>query len=77
MKGLIDMANFVFKVTTTKKLKATGTLDLENMTIEINGEDKKLTTLLSEYDGCEVNLTVDVKSEEDLDMPEEDSEDDM
>ena len=55
------MANFVFKVTTTKKLKATGMLDLEN----------------SEYDGCEVNLTVDVKSEEDLDMPEEDSEDDM
>ncbi len=71
------MANFVFKVTTTKKLKATGTLDLENMTIEINGEDKKLSTLLSEYDGCKVNLTVDVKSEEDLDMPEEDSEDDM
>lgn len=52
-------------------------LDLENMTIGINGEDKKLSTLLSEYDGCEVNLTVDVKSEEDLDMPEEDSEDDM
>lgn len=71
------MANFVFKVTTTKKLKATGMLDLENMTIEINGEDKKLSTLLSEYDGYEVNLTVDVKSEEDLDMPEEDSEDDM
>lgn len=45
------MAAFSFKVTTTKKLKACGMLDLSNMTIEINGEDKKLSTLLSEYDG--------------------------
>lgn len=70
------MANFSFKVTTTKKLKACGMLDLSNMTIEINGEEKKLETLLTAYDGCVVNLSVDVKDEEELDMPDEDSEED-
>lgn len=70
------MAAFSFKVTTTKKLKACGVLDLSNMTIEINGEEKKLETLLTAYDGCVVNLSVDVKDEEELDMPEDNSDDD-
>ena len=76
MKGKFYMAAFSFKVTTTKKLKACGMLDLSNMTIEINGEDKKISTLLSEYDGCEISLSVDIKNEEELDMPEDNSDED-
>ena len=68
------MANFVYKLTTTKTMKAVGILDLDTMTIDIDGESKKLKTLLSEYDGLGVELNLKVKNEEELDEPEDSEE---
>ena len=65
----MNMKNFVYKLTKTKKMKLAGMIDTDIMTINIDGEDKRLSTLLSEYNGCEIELTINVKTEEDLDEP--------
>lgn len=67
--------NLSYKLTKTKKLKACGLLDIDSMSLEINGEEKKLSTLLKEYDGCDIDLNITVKDEEELDLPEEISDD--
>lgn len=66
--------NLSYKLTTTKKMKACGLLDVDSMSLEINGEEKKLSTLLKEYNGCDIDLNITVKDEEELDLPEEDSD---
>lgn len=68
-------SNLVYKLTKTKKLKASGLLDINSMTIEVDGEEKKLSTLLREYDGCDIDFNISVKDEEDLTLPSEDSYD--
>ena len=60
----MNMKNFVYKLTKTKKMKLAGMIDTDIMTINIDGEDKRLSTLLSEYNGCEIEMTINVKSEE-------------
>ena len=70
------MPNLVYKLTKTKKLKASGFLDVDSMTIEVDGEEKKLSTLLREYDGCDIDFNISVKDEEDLDLPSEEDEED-
>lgn len=65
----MNMKNFVYKLTKTKKMKLAGMIDTDIMTINIDGEDKRLSTLLSEYNGCEIEMTINVKTEEDLDEP--------
>ena len=65
----MNMKNFVYKLTKTKKMKLAGMIDTDIMTINIDGEDKRLSTLLSEYNGCDIEMTINVKTEEDLDEP--------
>ena len=65
----MNMKNFVYKLTKTKKMKLAGMIDTDIMTINIDGEDKRLSTLLSEYNGCEIEMTINVKTEEDSDEP--------
>ena len=57
-----------------RKLQATGMLDIEAGTIDIDEQAKKILTLLSDFDGCNVVLSVQVKNEESLDAPEENIE---
>lgn len=64
-------SNLVYKLTKTKKLKASGLLDINSMTIEVDGEEKKLSTLLREYDGCDIDFNISVKDEEDPTLPSE------
>lgn len=64
------MANFSYKRTETTTLKAAGIIDIDRMVIEVNGEEKKLSTLLSDFNGGEIEINVKVKSEEELDPPE-------
>lgn len=64
------MANFAYKLTTTKNMKTAGIFDAAAMTIDIDGEVKKLSTLWSEYDGVGVEINIKVKTEEELDEPE-------
>lgn len=64
------MANaFSFKEVTTKTMKITGMVDTDNMTIDVDGEEKKLSTLLSVFNGTDVDIQVKIKSESELDEP--------
>lgn len=68
------MANFVFKETKQTSMKITGIIDTDNMTVEVDGEEKKLATLLSVFNGGGVEINVKVKEENELDEPTEPTE---
>lgn len=68
------MANFAYKKTTTTVLKVAGIMDTDKMTIDVNGEEKKLSTLLSDFNGGGVEINVKVKEEDELDEPTESSD---
>ena len=63
------MANFVFKRTEQKTMKIAGILDVQAMTIDVDGEEKKLSTLLSPFAESEIEINVKIKREEELDEP--------
>lgn len=63
------MANFAYKKTTTTAMKVAGILDTDNMTVDVDGEEKKLSTLLSDFNGGVIEINIKVKDEEDLDEP--------
>lgn len=63
------MANFTYKKTETTQMKITGIIDTDNMTVEVNGEDKRLSTLLSDFNGGDIEINIKTKSEEELDEP--------
>lgn len=68
------MANFAYKKTTTTVLKVAGIMDTDKMTIDVDGEEKKLSTLLSDFNGGGVEINVKVKEEDELDEPTESSD---
>lgn len=68
------MANFVFKETKQKSMKIAGILDSDNLTINVDGEEKKLATLLSVFNNVGVEINVKVKKENELDEPTESSD---
>lgn len=68
------MANFAYKKTVTTVLKVAGILDVDKMIIDVDGEDKKLSTLLSDFNCAGVEINVKVKEESELDEPTESSD---
>lgn len=65
------MANFAYKKTTTTAMKVAGIIDTDNMTVDVDGEVKKLSTLLSDFNGAGIEINIKVKNEEELDEPVE------
>ena len=64
------MANpFSFKEVTTKTMKVVGILDSDRMVIDVDGEEKNISTLLSAFEGNNIEMIVKVKAESDLDEP--------
>ena len=63
------MSNFVFKETKQTSMKIAGIIDTDAMVIFVDGEPKKLSTLLSVFNGDEIDLNVKVKEEIELDEP--------
>lgn len=63
------MANFTYKKTLTTQMKVVGTLDTDMMTIEVDGENKKISTLLSDFEGECIEITIKTKAEQELDEP--------
>ena len=64
------MANpFSFKEVTTKTMKVVGILDSDKMVIDVDGEEKNISTLLSAFEGSNIEMVVKVKAESDLDEP--------
>ena len=68
------MSKITYKLTTTKSMKVVGILDVTTMTVDVDGEAKKLSTLMSEYKGNPVEITIKTKDEEELDEPEDSEE---
>lgn len=68
------MANFVFKEIKQTSMKIAGIINTDNMTIDVDGEEKKLATLLSVFNGGCVEINVKVKEENELDEPTESNE---
>ena len=68
------MANFTYKKATTTTLKACGIVDIEKGTIEIDGDDKKILSLLADFNGSAIELVAKVKDEEELTEPTSDEE---
>lgn len=66
------MANFVFKKTETTNMKIAGIIDTDRMTVDVDGEEKSLATLLSVFNGADVDIQVKIKSESELDEPTSD-----
>jgi hypothetical protein len=65
------MSNFTYKRTTTTSMKVAGIIDTDNMTVDVDGEVKKLSTLLSDFNGAGIEINVKVKDEEEIDEPTE------
>ena len=68
--------NFTYKKTTTTAMKIAGIIDTDMMTIDVDGEEKKLSTLLSDFDGAAIEINVKIKEENELLEPTENEEDD-
>lgn len=71
------MANLVCKRSTTTSLKTAGLIDVENMTITVDGEDKKLSRLWKDFEGSEVEIVIKVKVDEDIPEPTASDEEDV
>lgn len=63
------MANFAYKKTETTSMKVVGILDTNRMTIDVDGDEKSLSTLLSDFNGGCMEINIKTKSEEELDEP--------
>ena len=71
------MANLVYKRSTTTSLKTAGLIDVENMTITVDGEDKKLSRLWKDFEGSEVEIVIKVEVDEDIPEPTASDEEDV
>lgn len=63
------MAAFTYKKTSTTSTKVTGILNPQTMVINVDGEDKQLSTLLRDFADLPVEINIKVKDEEELDEP--------
>lgn len=63
-----------FTETTTKKVTATGVLDIEQNAIIVDDEVVSLSALLHDFDGLEIKFDIAQKTEEELDVPEVEDE---
>lgn len=67
------MSNFSYKKTITTAMKVAGIIDTDNMTVDVDGEVKKLSTLLSDFNGAGIEINIKVKDEEEIEEPTDSS----
>ena len=46
-----------------------GIIDVDRMVIDVDGEEKDIRTLLSVFNGGNIELNIKIKTDEDLDEP--------
>lgn len=63
------MANFTYKKTETTSMKITGFLDTSRMLVDVDGDEKRLSTFLSPFNGGYIEINIKAKNEEELDEP--------
>ena len=61
--------NFVYKRTTQTAMKIAGIIDTDKMIVDVDGEEKNLATLLSDFNGICVEINIKTKDEEELSEP--------
>ena len=66
------MANFSYKTITTTTLKVCGIIDVSKMSIDVDGTEKDIATLLSDFNGAGVEINIKTKDEEELTEPSSD-----
>lgn len=71
------MKNLQYKKVTTTTLKVCGFLDTNRMIVDVDGVEKDIKTLLSDFDGDCIELNIKVKDEMELEEPTDSKEDDM
>lgn len=69
------MKSFTYKKTETTSMKVIGILDTDRMTIDVDGEEKSLATLLSDFNGGCMEINIKTKNEEELEEPVETEDD--
>lgn len=76
MKGRFNLANIKYKKTETITMKVAGVLDINGnkITLDVDGEEKDLAILLSDFVGIGTEINVKIKNEEELDEPSSDDE---
>lgn len=63
------MKNLQYKKVTTTTLKVGGILDADRMVIDVDGVEKDIKTLLSDFDGVCIELNIKIKDEMELEEP--------
>ena len=63
------------KRTTTTALKAAGFFNDSDKTIEIDGEKRPVKDLFTVFDGCDIEISIKVKDEEEVDVPKQNGTD--
>lgn len=71
------MKNLQYKKVTTTTLKVGGILDADRIVIDVDGVEKDIKTLLSDFDDQCIELNVKVKDELELLEPSDSEENDM
>jgi hypothetical protein len=59
-------SNYKYTRSTTTTLKVAGLVNVQDGTIEVDGEVKKIIELLKDFDSEEIELTAKIKTDEDL-----------
>lgn len=68
------MKNLQHKKVTTTTLKVGGILDADRMVIDVDGVEKDIKTLLSDFDGDCIELNIKIKDEMELEEPTDSEE---
>ncbi len=63
--------SFKYNKTTTTTLKVGGILDTDRGIIDIDGDERNLFSLISDFNGADVEIVVKVKIDEELAAPNE------
>lgn len=66
------MANFTYKRTTQTAMKIAGIINTDRMSIDVDGTEKDIATLLSDFNGAGVEINIKTKDEEELTEPSSD-----
>lgn len=64
------MSNFEYKRNTVTQLKLAGLIDTDQMTIDVDGDEKNLSKVLSVFNGAEIELLAKIKQSEELELPQ-------
>ena len=68
------MKNLQYKKVPPTTLKVGGILDADRMVIDVDGVEKDIKTLLSDFDGDCIELNIKIKDEMELEEPTDSEE---